>query len=175
MKKVLIIVISIVILIGGIVYWLIRNGRLEGIVPGSGRDRYEYKSEELKKMSEEAGINLEKGMVEEKKEYTNEIEEIISNKIDIVYRGKIIQNADNNKEWVVRVSIPEVEGVESKYGIWEGKGGAGKDIFISELNRGMNGEWEYRSKGDRELKGKYIIGVIGEGNTVEDIQYIIGS
>jgi hypothetical protein len=169
MKKSAIIVISIIIVIGGIIYGLWRGGHLEQIIPGVGVDTYEYKSEELKKMSEEAGINLEKGMVEEQKDYSNQKEERIRNERDIIYSGKIIENIDNSKEWIIRVMIPKGE-EEKKYGIWES---IGENVFISELSSRSYEEWEYVSKGDRELKGKYIIGEIGEGNTVQDIQYTI--
>ena len=109
MKKSAIIVISIIIVIGGIIYGLWRGGHLEQIIPGVGVDTYEYKSEELKKMSEEAGINLEKGMVEEQKDYINQKEERIRNERDIIYSGKIIENIDNSKEWIIRVMIPKGE------------------------------------------------------------------
>lgn len=169
MKKSAIIVIIIIIVTGGIIYWFLRGGKLDNIIPGREEDNYEYQSEELRIMSEEAGINLEKGMVEEEKDYINQREEMIRNEIDIVYSGKIIENIDNSKEWTIRLMIPN-EGENKKYGIWES---IGENKFISELGGKSYEEWEYKSKGDRELKGKYIIAEIGEGNIVQSIQYII--
>lgn len=174
MKKKLIIGIIILIIVG-IVYLVYRQGYLERIFPGLEGDNYEYKSEELRIMSEEAGINLEKGMVEQPKQeetliYEKQKEETLIYRDTPIYTGKLITNESNNKEWLVKVEIPTE--TDKKYGIWKQEGRT-EPIFISELKSSGYGEWEYKSEGSQELKERLYIGTIGAGNIIIDTLYTI--
>jgi hypothetical protein len=170
MKKV-IIVLVVTLVIGCVLYWVYRQGYL----PGIKGDTYEYKSKELKTISEEAGINLEKAMVEQPKQeetfvYEKQKEESLTNRNNLIYRGKLIINESNNKEWLVKVGIAKEE--DKKYGIWKQEG-LTNIVFVEELKSSGYEEWEYKSEGKQELKGKYYIGVIGEGNALFDTFYTI--
>ena len=177
MKKSVIIVISIiiVIVIGGIGYLVYSQGYLEKIFPGLKRDNYEYKSEELRIMSEEAGINLEKAMVEQPKQeipliYEKQKEEELINRNSLIYKGKLTINEANNKEWTVKVGIPTE--ADKKYGIWKQEGRT-PIVFMEELKSSGYEEWTYKSEGKQELKGGFYIGVIGDNNTIIDTFYTI--
>ncbi len=173
MKKVTIIIIITLLLSGGIGYWVYRQGYISKNIWGKKDDKYEYKDQELKKISEEAGINLEKAMVnlDEEKIYTNQSIDKIRNKDNIIYEGKIIKNKDNNKEWTLRVIIPNEK--EKKYAIWKEGEIKTSPTLIGELKEIGYEEWEYKSDNKEELKGIFIIGNIGENNTIQKVQYMI--
>ena len=178
MKKKLIIgiiIIIILVLVGGvIVYSGIGREYISKLTPEK-KDNYQYKSEELKKMSEEAGINLEKGMVEQPEQeetliYEKQKEETLISRNTPIYIGKLIINEANNKEWTVRVGIPTE--VDKKYGIWKQEK-ITNPSFIGELTSSSYGAWEYKSEGNQELKGGFYIGTIGVGNIITDTFYTI--
>ncbi len=175
MKKKLIIGIIIILVLGGGLYLGYSQGYFNSIIPNIAKDNYQYKSEELKKMSEEAGINLEKGMVEQPKQeiplvYEKQKEEELINRNSPIYKGKLTINEANNKEWLVRVGIPTEK--DKKYGIWKQEGRT-PIVFMEELKSSGYEEWEYKSEGKQELKGGFYIGVIGDNNTIIDTLYTI--
>lgn len=175
MKKKLIIGIIITLILGGGFYFAYSQGYLSSIFPYMAKDDYQYQSEELKQISEEAGINLEKGIVAQPKQevvpvYEKQKEEELTNRNTPTYKGKLIINETNNKEWLVRVSIAAE--ADKKYGIWKQEG-LTPIVFMEELKVSGYEEWEYKSTGIQELKGNFYIGVIGANNTIMDTLYTI--
>lgn len=175
MKKKLIIGIIITLVLGGGFYFAYSQGYLSSIFPYIAKDDYQYQSEELKQISEEAGINLEKGIVEQPKQevipiYEKQKEEELTNRNTPTYKGKLVINEVNNKEWTVRVGIATE--ADKKYGIWKQEG-LTPIVFMQELKPSGYEEWEYKSEGKQELKGNFYIGTIGGDNRILDTLYTI--
>ena len=121
---------------------------------------YDYSNEEIKKLSEEANVNLEIGNieVEEKKYFEKEEKEYISSNIDPVYRGEIIKNTENNQEWVIKVMIPFEP--ESEYRLWKMNDNSEtpEQVYqeIGKLENTGYEEYELKVTG-QELKRNYIV------------------
>lgn len=132
---------------------------------------YEYSSEEIKKLSEEANINLEIGNVEveEKIYFGKEEKEYITSTLDPLYRGEIIKNTENTQEWIIKVIIPmEVEG---EYRLWKLNIDSNTpEQSYKEIGKLENTAYEeYELKiTDQELKGNYIIAKLNKDNNLPD-------
>ena len=173
-KKNIIIIISIILILGIVLTTYLMMNKKEDTSISVGVDtnlpnnerlnkdtgEYTYSTEEAKKLSEEANINLEIGNVEveEKVYFENEEKEYISSTVDPVYRGEIIKNADNTQEWIIKVNIP-IEG-EVEYKLWKlNRDSKDPEQSYQEIGKLENiGYEEYEIKvTGQELKGSYII------------------
>jgi len=185
-KKNIIIISSIILLLGiGTTAYLMMNKEQVGNsvevdenLPNMERlnketGEYTYSSEEAKKLSEEANVNLEIGNVEveEKVYFEKEEKEYINSNIDPVYRGEIIKNTDNNQEWVIKAMIP-MEG-EIEYKLWKvNNESTNPEQSYQEIGKLENtGYEEYEIKvTGQELKGNYIIAKSSDERAIYSIE-----
>ena len=135
---------------------------------------YQYQSEELQTLSEEANLNLEIGLVdqEEPEYFDNEEKIFIVSQEDAIQNGEIIWNRDNESEWLAQVGISMSE-EEQEYAIWKEDIGSLETPY-QELGRLTNiayERWEYRSEGAESLQGVFVIGTVGAEGLPGEILY----
>lgn len=133
---------------------------------------YDYSNAEIKKLSEEVNVNLEIGNIDLNNivYFEKEEKEYISSILDPIYRGEIIKNLDNNKEWIIKVMIPFE--AEADYRLWKlieniDAAPMYKSIGIFEdIKEDIRYEEFELKVVDQELKGNYIIAKINKDNNL---------
>lgn len=162
-KKSLAIITLIIILVA--VFGVLLYSRNESIqdVFSDRSDTYEYQNEDLERLSEDAGINLELNLSEEAQSdeevqlYENQIEEPLPHVTEMLYSGVLYVNPVNNSEWTIHASIP-TDAEDVSYGLWK-EGGRDEFFYIGSLSLMSFEKWEYvNSDSERVLEGSYVIG-----------------